>query len=99
MQLNAVEKRLQIEEEAAAKLESTKHLAMEAAILLQNPPHPAKLWNEASNKWQEAISILESIPEDSFVASEAKVKLEQYRNNYNIISVRLSNEIQASDAF
>ncbi|MBE9001058.1 hypothetical protein IQ274_23250 [Nostoc sp. LEGE 12447] len=98
VQLDPVEKRLQIEEDTAAKFESTKQLAMDAAILVQNPPHPATVWNEASNKWQEAITILESIPEDSFVSVDAKTKIEQYRNNYAVISARLSSEIQASDS-
>ncbi|QLE56458.1 hypothetical protein [Nostoc sp. TCL26-01] len=64
---------------------------------MQNPPHPPTVWKEASNKWQEAISILESIPEDSFVTVEANRNLEQYRNNYAVISSRLSDEIQASE--
>ena len=98
VQLDTVEKRLQIEEDAATKFESTKQLAIEASILVQNPPLPAAVWNEASTKWQEAISILESIPEDSFVAVETKTKLEQYRNNYAVVSARLSDEIQVSDS-
>ncbi|MBS3030823.1 MAG: hypothetical protein HCA25_27540 [Dolichospermum sp. DET50] len=98
VQLDTVEKRLQIEEDAATKFESTKQLAIEASILVQNPPLPAAVWNEASTKWQEAISILESIPEDSFVAVEAKTKLEQYRNNYAVVSARSSDEIQVSDS-
>jgi hypothetical protein len=98
VQLDTVEKRLQLEEDAAAKFESTKQLAIDAAILVQNPPHPASIWNEASNKWQEAISTLESIPDDSFVSLDAKTKLEQYRNNHAIISARLSHEVQASES-
>lgn len=98
VQLDTVEKRLQIEEDAAAKFESTKKLAIDASLLVQNPPHSATVWNEASNKWQEAISILESLPEDSFVTVEAKTKLEQYRNNHAVISARLSHEIQASES-
>jgi hypothetical protein len=97
LRLGLVEKQLQIEEDAADKFESAKQLAMDAAIIVQNPPHPETIWNAASNKWQEAISILESIPENSFVSVEAKTKLEQYRNNHAAISTRLSHEIQASE--
>lgn len=90
--LPKIEQRIQIEESASASLAATQQPAMEAALLVQNPPHPLVVWQKAQGKWQEAINLLESIPEGTFVSTQAKTKLLAYRANYDVISKRLSTE-------
>lgn len=90
--LPKIEQRVQIEESAIASLAATQQPAMEAALLVQNPPHPLVVWQKAQGKWQEAINLLESIPEGTFVSTQAKTKLVTYRANYDVISKRLSTE-------
>ncbi|MFB2833672.1 hypothetical protein [Floridanema evergladense] len=84
----AITNRLIAEEKASTNLETAKKLAMEAAVLAQNPPHPAEVWQQAKAKWQEAISLLEAIPNNTFVSVQAKEKLTVYRTNYAAVSQR-----------
>ncbi|MFB2882073.1 hypothetical protein [Floridanema aerugineum] len=84
----AISNRLIAEEKASANLENAKKLAMEAAVIAQNPPHPAEVWQQAKAKWQEAISLLEAIPNNTFVSVQAKEKLTVYRTNYAAVSQR-----------
>ncbi|XWK86218.1 MAG: hypothetical protein U7127_18585 [Phormidium sp.] len=84
----AISNRLIAEEKASANLENAKKLAMEAAVLAQNPPHPAEVWQQAKAKWQEAINLLEAIPNNTFVSAQAKEKLTVYRTNYAAVSQR-----------
>ncbi|MDJ0617623.1 MAG: hypothetical protein QNJ63_12910 [Calothrix sp. MO_192.B10] len=64
-------------------------MAMEAAILVQNPPHPQEVWQKAKVKWQQSINLLETIPEGTFYYQQAKDKLSTYRTNYIAISTKL----------
>ncbi len=96
--LDNIEQRIKTEEEALGNLETTKKLAIEAAIIVQNPPHPVEVWQEAKVKWQTTISLLEAIPEESFVAVQAQEKLLAYRNNYEAIAKRLSTEEKAASS-
>ena len=61
---------------------------MEAYIIVQYPPYPAEVWQQAQAKWQQAINLLEAIPEGTFVSAQAKEKLVVYRNNYAAVSQR-----------
>lgn len=84
----AISNRLITEEKASTNLENAQKLAMEAAVIAQNPPHPAEVWQQAKAKWQEAINLLESIPNNTFVSAKAKEKLTVYRTNYTAVSQR-----------
>jgi DNA polymerase III delta subunit len=84
----AISNRIITEEKASTNLENAQKLAMEAAVLAQNPPHSAEVWQQAKAKWQEAISLLEAIPNNTFVSAQAKEKLTVYRNNYAAVSQR-----------
>ncbi|HBW87510.1 MAG TPA: hypothetical protein DEG17_01095, partial [Cyanobacteria bacterium UBA11149] len=96
--LDNIEQRIKTEEEALGNLETTKKLAIEAAIIVQNPPHPVEVWQEAKVKWQTTIRLLEAIPEGSFFAVQAQEKLLAYRNNYEAIAKRLSTEEKAASS-
>jgi hypothetical protein len=84
----AISKRLIIEQKASVNLETAQKVAMEASIIVQYPPYPAEVWQQAQAKWQQAINLLEAIPEGTFVSAQAKEKLAVYRNNYAAVSQR-----------
>ncbi|MEI1377500.1 hypothetical protein PQG02_26050 [Nostoc sp. UHCC 0926] len=80
---------------AIAKFKSAQKLGMEAASLVQNPPHPLKVWQQAQNKWRQAINLLDSIPDETSVYDQANKKLAYYRINYKFISQRVLIEKKA----
>ncbi|WP_293350226.1 MULTISPECIES: TerD family protein [unclassified Microcoleus] len=84
--LVAVERNLQ----AAESLEKAQKLAMEAAVIVQKPPHPMEVWHQSQNKWQQAIALLEPIESRTPVYNLAQNKLSNYRANRAVISQRLA---------
>lgn len=88
---------LSLTQEASAntKFKSAQKLGMEAASLAQNLPHPLQVWQEAQNKWHQAIILLDSIPNQTSVSDRAKKKLAYYQINYKSISQRVLVEKQA----
>ncbi|BAZ70291.1 MAG: hypothetical protein KME28_16540 [Pelatocladus maniniholoensis HA4357-MV3] len=88
---DAINKRLMTEQKAMTNLQLSQKLAMEAAIIVQNPPHPPKVWQQAKAKWQQAIDLLEGIPDSVSISNQAKEKLYTYKTNYTAISTRLED--------
>ena len=84
-QLASIELNLQ----ASQQLKTAETLAMEAAVIVQKPPHPLSIWLEAQTKWQQAVNLLQTIPENATVASTAQQKLQSYQSNYQVISKRV----------
>ncbi|MEO6862935.1 MAG: TerD family protein [Microcoleus sp.] len=84
--LVAVEQNLQ----AAESLEKAQKLAMEAAVLVQKPPHPMEVWHQSQGKWQQAIGLLEAIESRTPVYTLAQNKLSNYRKNLAVISQRVA---------
>lgn len=84
------------EQEAATNLETAQKLAMEAAVMTQNSPHPLEIWQKSQAKWQEAVNVLEAIPENLAISAKAKEKLANYRINFTAISNRIITEKKAS---
>jgi hypothetical protein len=80
---------------AIAKFKSAQKLGMEAASLVQHPPHPLKVWQQAQNKWHQAIILLDSIPDKTSIYDQAKNKLAYYQINYKSISQRVLIEKKA----
>ncbi|MEH2394617.1 MAG: hypothetical protein V7K21_24170 [Nostoc sp.] len=80
---------------AIVKFKSAQKLGMEAASLVQKPPHPLKVWQQAQNKWYQAIILLDSIPNETSVYDQANKKLAYYRINYKFISQRVLIEKKA----
>ncbi len=80
---------------ANSKFKSAQKLGLEAASLVQNPPHSLKLWQQAQDKWHQAIILLDSIPDETSVSDRAKKKLAYYRINYKSISQRVLIEKKA----
>ncbi|ERT03915.1 hypothetical protein M595_6144 [Lyngbya aestuarii BL J] len=91
---NSVTQKIAQEQKAVNNLEAAQKLALEASVMVKNPPHPLKIWQTAEEQWQKAVNLLESIPEDAFMASEAQEKLDLYRTNLEIIRQRVQRESQ-----
>jgi hypothetical protein len=87
----AVGRRIFNEKKATENFEYSQQLAIEAAILVQNPPHPSKVWKEAKIKWEAAIKLLESIPKGTFVSQKAQDKLSIYKTNYVAVSTQIKD--------
>ncbi|MGK7921427.1 MAG: hypothetical protein AB4080_15610 [Trichodesmium sp.] len=81
--------KLIVEKTATSKLVTAKKLGTEASVIVQNPPHPAQVWQEAKAKWEEAINLLQEIPQDTFVATEAVERIDLYRTNYKAVITQL----------
>ncbi|MHC5599198.1 MAG: hypothetical protein ACYTXC_25190 [Nostoc sp.] len=94
-QLQEISLNLTQEGSAFAKFKSAQKLGMEAASLVQKPPHPLKVWQQAQNKWYQAIILLDSIPNKTPVSDLAKKKLAYYQINYKSISQRVLIEKKA----
>ncbi len=95
LQLQQISLSLTQEESANAKFKSAQKLGIKAASLVQKPPHPLKVWQQAENKWYQAIILLDSIPNETSVSDRAKKKLAYYQINYKSISQRVLVEKQA----
>jgi hypothetical protein len=87
----AISKRILTENKASENFELSQKLAIEAAILVQNPPHPVKTWKQAKDKWKRAINLLETIPEGTFVSNKAKEKVSIYKTNYAAVSTKVKD--------
>ncbi|MCC5648791.1 hypothetical protein LC609_02865 [Nostoc sp. XA013] len=83
------------ERSAIANFKFAQKLGMEAASLVQSPPHLLKTWQQAETKWHQAINLLDSIPHETSVSDRAEEKLAYYRINYKSISQRILIEKQA----
>ncbi|MEM1172171.1 MAG: hypothetical protein AAGJ08_24580 [Cyanobacteria bacterium P01_H01_bin.35] len=59
-------------------------------------PLPKEDWVEIQSLWQEAIALLEKVPEDSRAYPFAKNKLQQYRKYLVAIKGRLTTEEEAN---
>jgi hypothetical protein len=88
----AIDHRLINEQEAAEHLKQAHTLAWQAAVTVQNPPHPLKVWQRASLKWQEAIALMEQIPKNTSAYNISQKKLPIYRKNYRAINQRIATE-------
>ena len=88
-----------VEPVVADPVRRSQQLAWEAAVLVQNPPHPTETWQMAKVKWRQAIQLLEAVPPANDQAAIAREKLAAYRQNYVAIVQRLQVEETATDAF
>ena len=76
--------------QAAESLTTAQKLAMEAAVVVQKPPHPIEVWQQSQSKWQQAIALLEAIDSRTPVYNLAQNKLSNYRANRAVISQRVA---------
>ena len=96
-QLRSLQTTVQLNLTATERLKRAETLAMEAAVIVQNPPHPVQVWAKAREKWQQAIGQLESISPDSIVSSTAEQKLSSYQTNLANINNRMATAQKSVD--
>ncbi len=94
-QLQVVQQKLEPEQKARQNYQEAITRAMSASQLVQNPPHPPAVWEEAQRKWQQTIAQLESIPQHSSTFAEAQGKLKGYRDNLAVVSQYVMRSHQA----
>jgi hypothetical protein len=92
---NTLTQRIQTEEQAAADLETARRLDAEAHSMVQNPPHAPEVWQQAREKWQQAIQLLQGIPTGTFIATQVKEGLATSQTNYSVVSKNLAVEDKA----
>ena len=80
---------------AVANFQSALRLGLEASALVENPPYPVTVWQQAETKWLQAIDLLERVPPGSSVYQEASGRLFRYRRNRIAISQKVLDEKQA----
>ncbi|WP_206758868.1 hypothetical protein [Calothrix sp. FACHB-168] len=90
------EQKLKQEKTSVSNLKSAQKLGMEAAVLVQKTPLPLKDWQQAQDKWQQAVKLLESSPQGTSVSSKVQTQLATYRGNYTTISKRVNLEKNAA---
>lgn len=83
------------EQTAIANFNSAKKSALEASVIAQKTPLPLEVWQQAYQKWQSAISLLETIPSDSYIAPQVQEKINLYRLNAQEIEKRIYMQKQA----
>lgn len=98
MNYNAIRQRLAAEQAAQNDLSAAQTLAWQAAVTVQDPPHPLRVWQRAFQKWEAAIDLLEPIPPTTSAGAQSQEKLQSYRNNYTEIHQRLTTESEAIQA-
>ncbi|MEK0194323.1 TerD family protein [Microcoleus anatoxicus] len=76
--------------QAAESLATAQKLAMEAALVVQKPPHAVEVWHQSQAKWQQSIALLEAIDPRTPVYSLAQNKLSSYRANQAVINQRVA---------
>ena len=83
------------EQTAVANFNSAKKLALEASVIVKNPPYSLEVWQQAEKNWQKAINLLETIPNDTLIAPQVQEKLALYRLNSQEIEKRILMQKQA----
>ncbi len=69
-----------------------KALAKEASVIVQNGPHPAKVWQDAQGKWQQSVTLLGKVPKDAPNYGEAQETLKKYRSNLSQVTTQLQRQ-------
>jgi hypothetical protein len=91
----SINQRLTEEQTAVDNFTHAQTLAWQAAVTVQNPPHPLKVWQRASQKWEEAIALLEAVPARTSVTAKTQERLVVYRSNQVAINQRITTEEEA----
>ncbi|MBE9063239.1 hypothetical protein [cf. Phormidesmis sp. LEGE 11477] len=82
-----------------AAFDQATYLGLQAAEIVQNPPHPISVWQSAYQRWEQAIQYLDSISSDTEVYAEAQMKLADYQANQAVIGQRIELEKSAAASY
>ncbi|MDZ8050800.1 MAG: hypothetical protein RMX68_020585 [Aulosira sp. ZfuVER01] len=84
----AISQRVALEKKAVSNLEAAEKLALEAEFIIKNAPEKSAILQQAKDKLQEAINLLEPISESTFVSKQVQEKLASYKNKYEAIKTK-----------
>lgn len=87
----AINEKAASEKQALNNLELAQKLANEAAFFMKNAPNSMLAWQQAKDKWKQAIKLLEIIPKNSFFYQQAQATLPNYKTHYAAISAIIRN--------
>jgi hypothetical protein len=79
-------------ERSSNLIEAAKAFGMQAAIMSQNPPHPAAQWEEVAKLWEQAMDQLKQVRVDEPTYPEAQQKLAEYQANLAAVKIRIDAE-------
>ena len=68
------------------------NVAAKASEMGQNPPHSVADWTKMQSLWEEAIALLDQVPNSSIVYPFAQARWQQYRANLGDVRNRLKLE-------
>jgi tetratricopeptide (TPR) repeat protein len=80
---------------ALERVVSALEKGSEAAQKSQNPPHPLPEWQSVKKLWEQAIALLQGVPQSSPVYPLAQRKLKEYQHNLAATNQRLTIEQKA----
>jgi len=93
-QIETLEQRIKVEEAAGTTVTEADRAAQESINTFKNSVKLAE-WKTASGVLQKAISQLEAIPQEAFVAEPVKAKLANYRGQAAVITKAIGTENNA----
>ncbi|MEM8612509.1 MAG: hypothetical protein AAGF93_10860, partial [Cyanobacteria bacterium P01_H01_bin.105] len=76
-----------------------KNYGIQAAEASQGAPHPVSTWARAERLWQEAITVLDKVPEEGPGYVEAQALRADYISNKDQIKAQKEREQKAVDRF
>lgn len=74
------------------RVTAAQAFAAQAAKIAANPPHPATVWQNSANLWQEAIQHLKAVPLEDPGYVTAQTLVAQYEANLGEIEGRVAAE-------
>lgn len=84
--LEEFDRKINLEQGANKNLESAKNGTIEAAKLVQNPPHKSTIWKSAQEKRQQSIKLLGEVPKESLLYNDSQKYLKIYRTELTQIN-------------
>lgn len=87
----AISKKAINEKQALANWKLAQKLATEATFFVETSPRSVVVLQQAKNKWQQAINLLEAIPKNTFIYKQAKETLPSYKTHYATMSTIINN--------
>ncbi|OLP16277.1 hypothetical protein BST81_22005 [Leptolyngbya sp. 'hensonii'] len=93
-QLKAVRQRLKVEEAAVTNFSTARKLANEAIKAVQSSKRSLTTLQGSQAKLEKSITLLSSIPDETFISAAVKQKLAIYRGNATAVNKLIAAEQQ-----
>lgn len=93
-----IESKVKVEEEALNNLQAAQRLDNEAALLVKDKSY-SNSWQEAKNKWQQAINLLEKISTETYVSETTKQGISAIKHNLDDVGKVITGEEKSLQDF